>query len=114
MCTNRVESARKIVLRLKELVRGQEQGFIDELAPKVVCEDVALDFAAVERIDAAGLAALIRLYADACKAGHTLTVLQPSRHVQEIFQLVGLDRILVARPEADHRVGAFQMQESAA
>jgi hypothetical protein len=34
--------------------------------------------------------------------------------VQEIFQLVGLDRILVARPEADHRVGAFQMQESAA
>lgn len=114
MCTNQVQSARKIVLRLKELVRGQEQGFIQDLAPKVVCEDVALDFAAVERIDAAGLAALIRLYADACKAGHTLTVLRPNRHVQEIFQLVGLDSILVAPPAAEASLGCMQLQGSAA
>jgi len=101
-------------LRLKELVRGQEQGFIEELAPAVVRENVALDFGAVERIDAAGLAALIHLYADACKAGHTLTVLRPSRHVQEILELVGLDRILVARPEAGRPAGDLQLQESAA
>ena len=86
MNTNPVESARKIVLKLNELVRGQEQSFLEELAPAVVREDVTLDFAAVERIDAAGLAALITLYTDACKAGHRLTVLRPSRHVSEILK----------------------------
>ncbi len=114
MSTNPVESARSIVLRIKELVRGQEQGFIEELAPTVIRESVALDFAGVERIDAAGLAALIRLYADACKAGHTLTVLRPNRHVQEILQLVGLDRILVAQPGAESGLGCMQLQGSAA
>ncbi len=99
-----IESVKNVVLRMKELVRGQEQGFLDELAPVVVRESVALDFGSVERIDAAGLAALITLYTDACKAGHTLTVLQPSRHVREILQLVGLDRILIARSEAALRL----------
>ena len=114
MNTNPVESARNIVLRIKELVRGQEQGFLEELAPAVVRENVALDFAAVERIDAAGLAALITLYADACKAGHTLTVSRPSRHVREILQIVGLDRILVAQSGAEPGLGCMQLQESAA
>jgi anti-anti-sigma regulatory factor len=68
----------------------------------------------VERIDAAGLAALITLYTDACKAGHSLTVSRPNRHVREILQIVGLDRILVARPEAGCLVGDLQLQESAA
>jgi len=114
MNTNPVESARNIVLRLKELVRGQEQGFLEELAPAVVRENVALDFGAVERIDAAGLAALITLYTDACKAGHTLTVSRPNRHVQEILQIVGLDRILVAQPGAEDGLGCMQLQGSAA
>ncbi len=114
MNTNRVESVRNVVLRIKELVRGQEQGFLEELAPAVVSENVALDFAEVERIDAAGLAALITLYTDACKAGHTLTVARPSRHVREILQIVGLDRILVAQPGAEASLGCMQLQESAA
>jgi len=114
MNTNRIESARNIDLRIKELVRGQEQEFLQELAPAVVRENVALDFAAVERIDAAGLAALITLYTDACKAGHTLTVSRASRHVREILQLVGLDRILMARPEGGCAFGNMNMQESAA
>jgi len=114
MNTNRIESARNIDLRIKELVRGHEQEFLQELAPAVVRENVALDFAAVERIDASGLAALITLYTDACKAGHTLTVSRASRHVREILQLVGLDRILMARPEAGCAFGNMNMQESAA
>jgi len=114
MCTNRVQSAKYVVVRFKELVRGQEQGFLEELAPAVVRESVALDFGAVERIDAAGLAALITLYSDACKAGHTLTVSRPSRHVREILQIVGLDRILIAQQEAEAGLGCMQLQESAA
>jgi anti-anti-sigma factor len=114
MNTNPVESARNIVLRLKELVRGQEQGFLEELTPTVVRENVALDFAEVERIDAAGLAALITLYTDACKAGHTLTVSRPNRHVREILQIVGLDRILVAESGSDPGLRCMQFQGSAA
>jgi anti-anti-sigma factor len=114
MNTNPVESVRNVVLRIKELVRGQEQGFLEELSPAVVRENVALDFGAVERIDAAGLAALITLYTDACKAGHTLTVSRPNRHVQEILQIVGLDRILVAQPGAEDGLGCMQLQGSAA
>jgi len=75
---------------------------------------VMLDFGAVERIDAAGLAALVTLYTDACKTGHALTVSRPSRHVREILELVGLDRILMPRPEAESSFGNMQMQETAA
>ncbi|MGO9325788.1 MAG: STAS domain-containing protein [Terracidiphilus sp.] len=114
MNTNRVEPVRNVVLRIKELVRGQEHGFLEELAPAVVRENVALDFGEVERIDAAGLAALITLYTDACKAGHTLTVSRPNRHVREILQIVGLDRILVAQPGAESSIGCMQLQGSAA
>lgn len=114
MNADTIESVKNVVLRMKELVRGQEQSFLQELAPIVVRESVALDFGSVERIDAAGLAALITLYTDACKAGHTLTVSQPSRHVREILQLVGLDRILMARSEAACAFASMQLQETVA
>ena len=54
-----------------ELVRGQEQKLLDELNPLVRKQSVYLDLSSIERIDAAGLAALITLYCDACKAGHS-------------------------------------------
>lgn len=114
MNADTIESVKNVVPRMKELVRGQEQRFLDELAPMIVRESVVLDFGSVERVDAAGLAALITLYTDACKAGHTLTVSQPSRHVREIFQLVGLDRILMARSEAAGDFASMQLQETAA
>ena len=97
-----------------ELVKGQEHRLVERLQSLVRRQSVVLDLSSVERIDAAGLAALITLYADACKAGHTLAVSRPSRHVREILQIVGLDRILIARPEADFPARAMQLQESAA
>lgn len=114
MNTNPVKSVKIVALWMKELVRGQEQGFIQELAPVVARESVALDFGLVERIDAAGLSALITLYTDACKAGHTLTVSRLNRHVREILQLVGLDRILMERTESACALRSLQMQKSAA
>ncbi len=94
-----------------ELVRGQEQDLVERLTPVVRRESVSLDLGSVERIDAAGLAALITLYCDACKAGHSFTVARPRRHVREILALVGLDRILIA-PDAAQREACFE--ESAA
>lgn len=82
-----------------ELVRGSEQRLLERLGPMVQSQSVALDLEHVERIDAAGLSALIRLYSDACKAGHSFMVARPGRHVREILSLVGLDRILMAKDD---------------
>jgi len=77
------------------LVRGTEQDLLAWLAPLVSRQSVTLDLRLVERIDAAGIAALISLYSTASRAGHSFMVANPSPHVAEILTLVGLDRILL-------------------
>ena len=79
-----------------ELVRGTEAQVIDELLPRVKRESVALNLAGVERIDAAGIAALITLYCSSVEAGTDFSVLDPSPHVLELLRIVGLDSILMA------------------
>ena len=99
---------------ITELVRGNEQILLDRMMPMVRTQNVTLDLSTVERIDAAGLAALIALYCEACKAGHRMAVTHPSRHVQEILALVGLDSLLVAEPDPTPTFGTAQLQASAA
>ena len=70
--------------QLTELVRGSEGRFIDELTP-------------VERIDAAGIAALISLYRIARESGHRFSLSKVSARVAEMLALVGLDGILLSR-----------------
>jgi anti-anti-sigma factor len=84
------------VAGLAELVRGNEQILLAQLSPLARRQDMTLDLCAVERIDAAGIAALIALYAAAREAGYRFTVANPSPHVAEILALVGLERILVS------------------
>ena len=81
---------------MTELVRGRDQDLMLRLAPLVRQKDVSLDLRDVERIDAAGIAALISLYGSARDAGHTFTVANASPRVAEILALVGLDRILLS------------------
>jgi anti-anti-sigma factor len=81
---------------LTELVRGNEEYLLDLLSPLVRRQSVMLDLGRVERIDAAGIAALISLYGNAHEAGHFFSVTNPSPHVAEILALVGLDRILLS------------------
>lgn len=86
-----------------ELVRGSETQVLEELLPRVKRESIALDLAQVERIDAAGIAALITLYCQSVEAGTVFCVVNPSSHVLELLRLVGLESILVAadrQPEA--------------
>lgn len=82
---------------LHELVRGQEQEFVKRMCSVVRRESVTLDFAQIQRIDAAGIAALISLYASAKKAGNGFAVINATPHVVEILRVVGLDRILISR-----------------
>ncbi|HUY95899.1 MAG TPA: STAS domain-containing protein [Terracidiphilus sp.] len=83
-----------------ELVRGTEERLVTLLAPLVQRQSVALDFGKIERIDAAGIAALITLYTDAIHSGHSFTVCNLSAHVAEILSVVGLAPILIARNTA--------------
>jgi len=110
----RFQSAIHFVIDTAELVRGQEQQFLERLQPLVCEQNVTLDLSKVQRIDAAGLAALITLYCDACKAGYRFRITDPSRHVAELLNLVRLDRLLVTRREDDSGCNSLAFQESAA
>ena len=82
-----------------ELTRGNEQLFLEKLIPLVRQTDLELEMDTVERIDAAGLSALIKLYCEATNSGHRFTVSGTRRHVREVLCLVGLDRILLDAEE---------------
>ena len=79
---------------LQELVRGQEAALVERLRPIVQSGNVMLDLSHVERIDAAGIAALIALYGAAHDAGYHFGMRNANHHVEEVLALVGLDRIL--------------------
>ena len=81
---------------LTELVRGSDHGLIEEFEPLVRRQSVCLNLAAVERIDAAGIAALISLYRIAQESGHDFTISAASARVEEMLALVGLDQLLLS------------------
>jgi anti-anti-sigma factor len=85
---------------LTELVRGSDRDLVDRMAPIVRQKSVALDLKRIDRIDAAGVAALISLYGHARDAGHGFAVANPNAHVREILEIVGLDRILLPEDRA--------------
>ncbi len=80
-----------------ELVRGHDQWLLQRIMPLVYQQSLVLDLSAIKRIDAAGIAALITVYATACQEGHNFKVCNPSRQVAKILALVGLDRILLSQ-----------------
>jgi anti-anti-sigma factor len=98
---SRADSTIQYVSGVRQLVRGREQEILEELQPLVESRSVRLDLSSIERIDAAGLAALVLIYSAACKAGHDFAVVNPSRQVARILAIVGLDHVLVANDSAD-------------
>jgi len=99
---------------MTELVRGSEKEFLDWLMPLVNRQNVTLDLGSVERIDAAGIAALVALYTSACQAGHQFSIAHPSPHVAKILELVGLERILLANRAGWDRDSCLNFEETAA
>jgi anti-anti-sigma factor len=94
---NTMESVKFTASELPELVRGRDQDLIARVAPLARQHDVSLDLRDVERIDAAGIAALISLYGCARATGHNFAIANASARVEEILALVGLDQILLSR-----------------
>jgi anti-anti-sigma factor len=110
----RFYSTTKYVTGVKELVRGQEQEFLSELRPVVARQNVTLNLEETDRIDAAGVAALVVLYCDACKSGHRFAIANPSPRVQDVLRLVGLDAILVAGSREETVCFGTRLQVTAA
>src|ERR1035437_6147264 len=73
-----------------ELVRGRGRALVRR-------QSVALGLGRVRSIDAAGISALLSLYASAQQAGHRFSVANLSPRVAEVLRLVGLDGILLIR-----------------
>jgi anti-anti-sigma factor len=96
-----LDSTTQTVSGVRQLVRGREQEILEELQPLVERRSVRLDLGSIERIDAAGLAALVSLYCAARKAGHDFVVVNPPRHVARVLNIVGLDRVLVTNDSVD-------------
>lgn len=100
--------------RLTELVRGSEGHLIDELLPIVRRQTVSLDFRSVERIDAAGIAALIALYRTAHDAGHGFCLANVAPRVRELIKLVGLEEVLISHNAKSPCGSAPDLVQSAA
>jgi anti-anti-sigma factor len=79
-----------------ELVRGQDAVLLEHLGPVVRKCNVALDLSSVQRIDAAGITALVSLYRGARESGHRFSLTNVPDHVAQILALVGLDRYLLS------------------
>ena len=92
---------RFVQANISELVKGSERSLVDRLAPLVRTGNVTLDCTRVERIDAAGIAALICLYGSARDNGNHFHIANPSAHVREVLAIVGLDRILAVQDAAE-------------
>ena len=97
--------------RLKKLVRGNEKCLIERLLPLVRSRSLVLDLNAVERIDAAGISALICLYRSASDAGQRFAVINPSPHIAQVLALFGLDKILI--PLNAEPMPHFELQAAA-
>jgi anti-anti-sigma factor len=100
--------------KITELVRGNEQQLLHRMQPLVRLQNVTLDLAHVDRIDAAGLAALVALYCDACQAGYRFAISNPSSRVREILALVGLDTLLVSPQKEEVSDFTMELQGAAA
>ena len=79
-----------------QLVRGQDAGLLEHLGPMVRERSVILDLAGVDRIDAAGITALVALYRAARESGHRFSLTNVSARVEQILAVVGLDRFLLS------------------
>lgn len=99
---------------INNLVRGAEAGLLQQVLPLLRSRSVRLDLGSVERIDAAGIAALITLYRAACSAGRHFGVTNPKPHVREILTLVGLDRFLMTEGKAQGCSPEPELAQSAA
>jgi anti-anti-sigma factor len=111
---NTMDTAISVPAQMSELIRGQNEQLIEQIAPLVRRRNVSLDLSQVERIDAAGIAALISLYGWSRDAGHCFTVSNASPRVAGILTLVGLDQVLLSHNTIEQSYSGPMIERPAA
>jgi anti-anti-sigma factor len=99
---------------LNELVRGQDVRLLEHVGPLVLERSVTLDLAGVERIDAAGIAALVTLYRSALESGHRFSLTNVSARVAQILTVVGLDQFFLSHNAVQNSQYGPQIERPAA
>ena len=77
-------------------MRDHAGDLLARIEPLLHDRSVSLDLDGIERIDAAGITALVDLYRSARQSGHCFTVTNVPTRVEQILRLVGLDRLLIS------------------
>jgi anti-anti-sigma factor len=108
------EPAERTELARGPLVRDQIAGLVERLSPLVRERDVALDLTSVDRIDAAGITALVALFRGARETGHRFTLANVPARVAQTLTVVGLDGILFSRNAVRNLQCGKQIRRSAA
>lgn len=85
-----------------QLVRGEDASLLARVGPLVREHSVTLDLANVERIDAAGITALLVLYRSARESGHRFSVTNVPERVARTLAVVGLDEFLLSHNAVPH------------
>jgi len=91
------EPAERAELARGPLVREQVAGLVERLSPLVRESNVTLDLTSVDRIDGAGITALVALFRGARETGHRFSLTNVPERVAQILSAVGLDGILFSR-----------------
>lgn len=99
---------------ITELVKGHNLEVLAQIAELVRRRSIELNLESVQRIDAAGVAALVTIYNTALGAGHRLTVSHASARVAEVLSLVGLDKMLLSQNAVRNSHSGVQMKRTAA
>jgi ABC-type transporter Mla MlaB component len=101
-------------IALTELVKGRELDALAQIAELARRQSIEINLASVQRIDAAGIAALVTLHSIARDAGHRFTVCHASARVVEVLSLVGLDQMLLSQNAVCNSHSGGQMERTAA
>ncbi len=58
-------------------------------------QDCVIDFIQLEYISSAGLGALIKTYSRLKNSGHTMRLVNMSKHIKEVFKFSALDKVFL-------------------
>lgn len=79
---------------------------IESLVERETPRQVVLDLSDVDFVDSSGLGTIVRAHKHLRKAGGTLSLVVTSDTVLRVFQMSGLDRVLVVHPSLDDALAA--------
>lgn len=83
-------------------LRARLEGLLARETP----QQVVLDLGEVDFVDSSGLGAIVRVHKQLRAAGGTLSLVITDETVLRVFQMSGLDRVLVVHGSLDAALGA--------